>query len=183
MEVWAIRPDGSGLAQLTYESRGPVVDPVWSPDGSRLAYTVVNDNSFIMEIGERSGRALPPLGEPNAWFGAQSWSPDGKQLAGHERRFDGTFGGVWIYSIASQKFERLTKFGSYPLWLNDGHKLLFHYQDKIHLVDARSKKVREVLSASPHQIFELISLSRDDRTIYFAIHATESDVWLATLEQ
>jgi Tol biopolymer transport system component len=51
-EVWTIRPDGSGLEQVTYESRGPAASPLWSPDGARLAYSVVNNNTFILEIGK-----------------------------------------------------------------------------------------------------------------------------------
>jgi len=76
----------------------------------------------------------------------------------------------------------LTKSGGWPVWLQDGRRLLFYHQDKIHLVDVRSKKVHEVLSVTPHQVFEVTSLSGDNRTIYFSIHATESDVWLARLE-
>ena len=103
-------------------------------------------------------------------------------MAGRLTRADGTFGGVWVYSFPSQKFEQLTKSGGWPVWLKDGQRLLFHHQDKIHLIDVRSKKVHEVLSVTPQQVFEVISLSGDNRTIYFPIHATEADVWLANLE-
>jgi Tol biopolymer transport system component/predicted Ser/Thr protein kinase len=186
LEIWAVRPDGSGLEQVTHESRGAAVDPQWSPDGARLSYIVTNNNTFLLEAGkpwrEQSAEALPPLGELNTWFSGHSWSPDGKQLAGDQTRADGVFGGVWLYSFDSRKFERLTESGGYPVWLRDGRRLLFHDQDKIHLVDARTKKVHEVLSVSPHQVFEVISLSADNRTIYFSLYATEADIWLASLE-
>jgi hypothetical protein len=63
-----------------------------------------------------------------------------------------------------------------------GRRCVWRSLDLFVLVDARSRRVHEVLSVTPHQVFEVTSLSRDNRTIYFAIHATEADVWLASLE-
>jgi hypothetical protein len=74
----------------------------------------------------------------------------------------------------------LADFGSYPRWLNDSRRLLFHGPGRLHLVDAQTGAVSDVLSVVPNAIYTL-SLSRDNRTIYFDVVATEADVWLATL--
>ena len=57
------------------------------------------------------------------------------------------------------------------VWLSDSRRLLF--QDKIFLLDSQSKKVHEVLSVTPHNIGYAVTLSRDDRQIYFSLVTTE----------
>jgi Tol biopolymer transport system component len=123
---------------------------------------------------------LPGLPEPND-FRPHSWSPDGRRLAGYCTT-SSAFSGIYVISLDDPPTLReLTDFGSFPIWLNDSRRLLFHGRSKIHLVDAQTRAVRDVLSVVPHYIY-LLSLSRDNRTIYFDIAATEADVWLATLK-
>jgi hypothetical protein len=71
----------------------------------------------------------------------------------------------------SQQYEKLIDFGFQPVWLSDSRRLLF--QDKIFLLDSQSKKVHEVLSVTPHNIGYAVTLSRDDRQIYFSLVTTE----------
>jgi Tol biopolymer transport system component len=183
-EAWAINSDGSRLEQLTYTSGPGAFHPIWSPDGTRLAYGIQSGNSFIIEVGkpwqEQSPQALPPLSNPNRWFRAWSWSPDGRKLAGRPRRAEGQTSGITLYSLEPRQYEKLTDFGSDPVWLSDNRKLLFLHRSKLSLVDSQSKKVHEVLSVAPHRITDFV-LSRDDRLIYFSIVTTEADIWLLTL--
>ncbi|MBI3696420.1 MAG: PD40 domain-containing protein, partial [Acidobacteria bacterium] len=185
-EIWAMNADGSGLEQLTNDRRGIVIVPVWSPDGARLAYTIQGRNPSIVQVGkpwnEQTVRSLPPSSEPNVWFWLQDWSPDGKKLAGHWQRPDGSSAGIAVYSFDSQKFERVTDFGKYPRWLSDSRRLLFHDQGKLHLLDSRSGKVHEVLAVTPHEISRYFAISRGDRWIYFSLLVTEADVWMMNLE-
>ena len=184
-EAWAINPDGSALQQLTYESRGSVTELAWSPDGTRLAYRISGIGPFLLEVGkswkEQSPAALPPLGEPDAWFTVHEWSPDGRKLAGHRTHADTSRRGIVIYSLESQAYQRLTDVGVWPRWLSDSRRLLFLYQGKIHLLDTRSGKVHEALSVAPHAAGRF-ARSRDDRTLYFALRVTEGDIWLMNLE-
>ena len=103
-----------------------------------------------------------------------SWSADGRKLAGHG-------GGIYSYSLDSQRYKRLTEFGEHPIWLNDNQRLLFFAQAKLYLLDSRTEKAQELLSIAPHH-FQAIGLSRDSRVIYFSLKTTEADVWLASLE-
>ncbi len=184
-EVWTIQADGSGLQQLTYHGAGSVLYPRWSPDGARLVYSTSGANPFLMEIArpwkEQSPKPLPGLGDPAQRFEAWSWSPDGRKLAGSIRGAGGTYLGVGVYDLDSQKFERLTESGMNPVWLKDSRRLLFELQGKLYLLDSQSKKSREILAVPPH-LANSPAVSRDNRLIYFILDATEADIWLVNLE-
>src|SRR3989454_3493698 len=130
-DIWMINSDGSGLQQLTYAS-GPVTSANWSPDGTRLAYGNAGGSPSIIEVGkpwqEQSPQKLPPMSDSNDW-GAWSWSPDGRRLAG--ARVPGV--GIVVYSLESQQSEKVTDFGSFPVWLSDSRRLLFQRQSKLYL--------------------------------------------------
>jgi Tol biopolymer transport system component len=184
-EIWSIQADGSGLQQLTFNSPAIPVYPVWSPDGAQLAYHLQGKGAYIIEVGKSgpgsSPRALAPLPGSEGVFLAWSWSGDGRRIAGFEQRPDGTPSGIWIYSLDTGQYARLTDGGSDPVWLNDGRRLLFVQQGKLYLLDSQTKKAQELLSASPHSIGRA-TLAPDNRIIYMQLSSTESDIWLATLQ-
>ncbi|MBM3744354.1 MAG: hypothetical protein FJW34_00980 [Acidobacteria bacterium] len=185
-DIWTINPDGSGLRQLTHYPVLGVLNPVWSPDGARLLATPAGLNSFIMDVSrpwkEQTPQVLPPLAEANTSFYVWSWSPDGGKLAGDRLRAEGTVSGVSVYDLGSQKYETATAFGARPRWLSDSRRLLFVHQGKIYLVDTKSGRIHEVLAVAPHEVQAYkLSLSRDDRLLYFSVETTEADVWLMSL--
>ncbi len=183
-DVWTILPDGSGLQQITYHSDGSVLYPIWSPDGSRLAYSPPGANSFVMDAlrpwKEQSPKELPRLSDPAQRFVAWSWSPDGRQIAGDLSGAGGTRIGIMVYNLDSQKYDRLTDIGTRPVWLKDSRRLIFHQRGKLHLLDSQSKKAREILAVPPHFAAE-VTVSRDNRLIYFVLTASEADIWLLSL--
>lgn len=124
---------------------------------------------------------MPPLSEPNVFFAPRSWSPDGRKVAGDLRRAGGASSGLAVYSLESRKYQPLTEFGSWPVWLSDSRRLLFNHQDKILLIDTQSGRVREVFSYAPHETEHGFGVCRDDRWIYFSLAVTEADVWLMSM--
>jgi Tol biopolymer transport system component len=76
--LFVVRPDGSGLRQLTPE--GTRVWPLyaWSPDGRFIAYIDQHRKVWLVRP-DGSGRRLLPNSPPGST--ALSWSPEGTRLA------------------------------------------------------------------------------------------------------
>jgi hypothetical protein len=70
---------------------------------------------------------------------------------------------------------------SFGVWLRDSRRLIFPAGDKLNLIDSRSGEIKEILSVSPHSI-GYVSVSADNRTIYFVLKQEEGDIWLASLK-
>lgn len=183
-EIWKVRPDGSGLTQMTHEPDRDLVAPVWSPDSSRLLYQIRNVNSYVIDAG-RSGSEQTPqalAGNSPQGFIPMDWSPDGTMLVGwqpiHQKR------AIVVYTFAEQRYESFaTGFGAFPIWLNDNRQILFREGRKLFVLDRVSGKWREILAIkSPSQIGRY-ALSRDNRRLYYTIASTEADIWLLNLEK
>jgi Tol biopolymer transport system component len=187
-QIWTIHPDGSGLRQITKATGTDLTDPVWSPEGSLMAYNDLdNRTSYICQLGkpseEQTPEELPPLGEEGEAFAVVSWSADGKWLAGYLITVAGTSGGIAIYNLKSRQYRRLTDFGYEPAWLSDSRRLLFSDDaDKIFVLDSESGRVGEVLSLSPDYVGGF-SISHDNRWIYFSREKAEADIWMLTLNE
>jgi Tol biopolymer transport system component len=73
-EIYLMRPDGSGLRQLT-DNRALDRGPHWSPDGRRILFTrELGDNSEIYVIGA-DGTHETNLSRNPAWDEQPSWVP------------------------------------------------------------------------------------------------------------
>lgn len=183
-EIWVINVDGSGLQQLTFTDGPSAVYPIWSPDGKRMVFKQRGLLPYIFDPTkswvEQTPQQLNPPAEPKENFWPSSWSANGRQLAGAW-----TIAGensVHIYDLDTRTYEQLTTFGNNPLWLNDDRRLLFRFDGRIYFVDSQTKKVRAVLSFSPHEISSFC-LSKDNHAIYYTVRRTEADVWLLNLEE
>jgi Tol biopolymer transport system component len=185
-EIWTIHQDGSGLRQITSTpGKGSAALPVWSPDGTHLAYSIMNDTTQVIDVrkawSEQAPEALPRLGK-DEWFSAWGWSPDGKRLAGHGVPRSGLSAGIFVYSFEAKSYEKVVDFGLYPIWLKDGRRLLFCFKEKLYVVDTETRKVTEImrgaLSARTGEMLGAASISPDQRTLYFSQGTIEADVWM-----
>ena len=112
---------------------------------------------------------------------ATSWSPDGKKLAGYSSKPNVSKKLITIYDFATQQYRDLTDLGGLALWLDDSRRLIFCNEDKVFLLDTNNGKLKELLSVKP-SIIDSISLSKDNRSIYYSVRKKESDIWLANTQ-
>jgi serine/threonine protein kinase len=189
-QIWVVNKDGSGLKQLTYAKGGNVFCPVWSPDSARVAYcfsAAKVTNTFIVKTNQSWTEQAPQLLSQNnsliKHFLPSSWSGDGLKLAGWQYWTEKGRAGVYVYSFASKSYERWTDFGTFPVWLSDSRRLLFFKDSKIYLIDEMSQKpklIHEIDSIAWTDILG-ITLTKDDRQLYFCQVTTEADIWLAEI--
>lgn len=129
-DLFACRPDGSGVRNLTRTPATSEFYPRLSADGSKLLFRRVPKNETIdgnrhgeqgvPMLSRADGSNARPMGEDGALPWA-SWSPDGKQLATLAPK------GIAIVDVATLKTLRtLPRHGFFQqmTWSPDGEKLL-----------------------------------------------------------
>jgi Tol biopolymer transport system component len=183
-EAWTINRDGSGLKQITFNNGLTVIYSFWSPDGSRLAYNLRDESCWIIEANkpwaEQTPQRVPDPPNNNGVFRAFSWSPDGRKLAGWINSPTEKVG-IMLYTFETNSFERITDFGSRPIWLHDNQRMIFRDAGKLFLVNAETKKIQQIELQSPYPVIEY-GLTSDSHTLYYTLLSTEADVWLLNFE-
>lgn len=180
LQVWMIRPDGSDLRQITRDMSSVVA---WSPDGRRMAVTRQRSGAASIidpraPLGAEAAPDTGPIATAGERFTPNSWSPDGHWLAG-QHGF--TTPGIVVYSLANRRFERLTDFGEWPVWLPDSRRILFVSRGReFHVLDTGTKTTSKIWS-SVRDTLGPPRLTRDGRAMFFSRRITEADVWVATL--
>jgi Tol biopolymer transport system component len=177
-QAWSIGVDGAHLRQITADPR-VVAQPVWSPDGTR-AISRGRDPVVLMfnpnvEVAHQQVQALPSHPEG---FTPWAWSPDGSRVAGYLLSRPGF--GIAIYTVATQSYETVARFGIQPAWLPDSRHLLYTNQNDIMLLDTDSKIARKVFSSPDEGLFG-VAVSPDAREIFFGSSKAQVDIVLAKL--
>jgi Tol biopolymer transport system component len=144
--IWVVSSDGTGAVPLTRFITASAFLPVWSPDGSRIAFTSSgaldgSDVGFAVNIwvmnSDGSGTA-PVTRFASAFSQYATFSPDGSKLAFLSNRgLDGSdvftgAGNMWVANTDGSGAIPLTKYtmldvGSIfgGVWSPDGKKLAF----------------------------------------------------------
>jgi Tol biopolymer transport system component len=78
-QIFTVLPDGTGLRQLTHVPKGHTATlPEWSPDRSRLLFTVDDSQIWVMNADGSHQRQLTH--DANGASQEASWSPDGAKI-------------------------------------------------------------------------------------------------------
>ena len=132
--LYVLNGDGSGLRDLTSKlaagsglGAGPASDPVWSPDGRKIAFVRLNRRLGVYVINaDGSGvRNLTPK-PAGAAYAAPAWSPNGRKIAFASER-DGN-SEIYVMNADGSGQRSLTGNLAYdgdPAWSPDGQKITF----------------------------------------------------------
>ena len=115
--IWTVRPDGSGERRLTRTRFGDS-DPVWSPDGRRIAFVrrFADDVSFPERDSElmvmnADGSRLRRLTRNAVPERSPAWSRDGRRLffVRVVSDSDRPAADVWVMTLATQRARRVLR--------------------------------------------------------------------------
>ena len=132
--LYVLNADGSGLRDLTQKlgmsrgpGAGPASDPVWSPNGRKIAFVRRNTRLGVYVVNaDGSGvRNLTPK-PMGAAYAAAAWSPDGRKIAFAGER-DGN-SEIYVMGADGSGQRNLTLNQGYdgdPGWSPDGRKITF----------------------------------------------------------
>lgn len=131
-DVWVMNADGSNRTRLTH-SAGPEDRPVWSPDATRIAYTV-GDSAAQIAVMNADGSNQHLLTHTDFPAGRPTWSPDGKLLAFS----DASRGELYVVSADGTGLTRITQPSGGgdvdPAWSPQGDRIAFANGDSIYTV-------------------------------------------------
>jgi Tol biopolymer transport system component len=184
-ELWSIRRDGSDLRQMT-DLKSGVYDLIWSSDGRRgltsslgLPGAVWIFDVATMATRENATFFESPAG-PN--FSPESWSPDGRLVAGSILDGTGTPLQPVVWEMSGGAVRRLevpppvNPFAAAVAgWLPDSRRFLFASGKGLVVVDATTG--RWTPFAAPGDAIRY-RLSFDGRTLHTEREVLDADIWL-----
>ncbi|MEO8083741.1 MAG: cupredoxin domain-containing protein [Ardenticatenales bacterium] len=141
-ELAVVAPDGTGYRPIVRLSgaSGTIGNPTWSPDGTRIAFTVnLGSTGGEIYVANADGTNARRLLAHSGWDDIDPrWSPDGRYIAfvsGINRTVGPILHDVWLVDLTTGLAGTVARHPTWelrrPAWSPDGRTLVFtaRYQD------------------------------------------------------
>ncbi len=179
-EIWTVAPDGGTLQQITNIAPEPALQPLWSPDGSRLMFTNYSNKTYFADPRQpwdsQTLEELPAVPQDKGFFFPQSWSSDGRRVAGSWRT------GAVVYDLDRRAYDEIAPGASDPAWIGDD-ALVYIRGNELRLHNLRSNQSSTLLTFGDRENVSSVRISADRGFIYFIRGETEFDIWLAEFDR
>lgn len=136
---------GDSQPELLWQGSG-VLDMVWSPDGSKIAFS----NSTVIFLLDIETQRISQLTDETIISGNPTWSPDGNRIAfsfGTSPEDDQVrLSGIAITQVDGSGFVHLdsTQGGWDPAWSPTGQEIAFISQGDIYVINIDTGEIRAV---------------------------------------
>ena len=190
-QIWTVPIDGQEEAQQLFSARGEIGSPVWSPDGSKLAFCSDRDDHAYVGIYENETTPIQWIDPSFHLDSNPRWSPNGEALAfirqpiraGKPDSLLAAIPRLWSVmraQVASGKVQELWKSpntmrgsapttqGRFNLHYVDGRVVFLSYHDGWpHLYSVDERGGDPLLLTPGDFMAEYISLSPDRESLVF----------------
>ncbi|MCK9508769.1 MAG: Tol-Pal system beta propeller repeat protein TolB [Pigmentiphaga sp.] len=157
-------------AQTALRSREPIISPMWSPDGTRLAYVSFESKKPVVYVHTITTGQRVPVANFKGNNSAPAWSPDGSKLAVVLSR-DGS-SQLYLMNADGSGLRRLIQssgIDTEPTFTPDGRSILFTSDrggsPQIYRVDLENSQVSRVTFNGNYNISPQVS--PDGKTLLF----------------
>jgi Tol biopolymer transport system component len=124
-DVYVINADGSGRTRLT-DNPAEDFDPVWSPDGTQIAFRTHRDGNEEVYLMNADGSAQSNLSKAPATDYSPAWSPNGEWIAFMSNRAGNN--NIWVVRPDGSDLRQVTDIpgiSEYPTWAPDSSRIAF----------------------------------------------------------
>lgn len=141
-------------------------EPVWSPDGTRIAFSARQDENSDILVMDANGLNVVQLTQNEANDSSPTWSPDGSRIAFASNRDED--GGLYVMQSDGSNVTQLLSGAAYnPDWSPDGTKLAFVFNQEIHSMNVDGSNLTRLTNVN-HPYTTDPAWSPDGKKLAFA---------------